>query len=226
MQVVGNDLHVSGVLFDAVDPDCGPFNRVADMADLVSDEPTAENSRLWDQMADLAVWIHHVRYNGTALYDSVPQTAHRVIRGPTTPSPTSEERESFFLMYRLFDTAVHDVHDASNNAQAKAEALRRHIRNSSDGLASLTFMINHVNEYLSRERIIFITRDGYIGTGPAGIQAGDRIALIAGIPVPLVLREMAAASGRFVVVGPAYVEGYMLGELHEKGSDLEVIILV
>lgn len=59
-------------------------------------------------------------------------------------------------------------------------------------------------------RRFFITKDGRMGLGPPEIQLNDRIAILKGCHVPLVLRE---TGSYMVLVGEAYVSAMMNGEL-------------
>ncbi|KAM0432195.1 hypothetical protein ACHAPT_004730 [Fusarium lateritium] len=59
------------------------------------------------------------------------------------------------------------------------------------------------------DRVLFITEKGYLGLGPARMQAGDVVGLVAGAHVPFVLRQ---GRGGWILVGEGYVEGVMYGE--------------
>ncbi|KAI9866773.1 MAG: hypothetical protein M1813_000715 [Trichoglossum hirsutum] len=57
---------------------------------------------------------------------------------------------------------------------------------------------------------IFVTSGGRLGKGPLSAKAGDSIWVIPGADVPFILREV--TSGRYRLVGEAYVHGIMHGE--------------
>lgn len=59
-------------------------------------------------------------------------------------------------------------------------------------------------------RRFFITRKGRIGLGPPEIQLGDRVVVLKGCSVPLILR---IEGNHMVVVGESYVSGIMNGEV-------------
>ena len=59
------------------------------------------------------------------------------------------------------------------------------------------------HERIAVMRTVFTLDNGYAGSGPLGIMRGDTIALVAGVPVPLVLREVCECSKRYSVAGPA-----------------------
>ncbi|KAF2818324.1 HET-domain-containing protein [Ophiobolus disseminans] len=61
-------------------------------------------------------------------------------------------------------------------------------------------------------RRLFHTSKGYLGLGPALLQAGDLVCVLAGGAIPFVLRQDARSSPskrRFKLVGEAYVHGIM-----------------
>ena len=60
-------------------------------------------------------------------------------------------------------------------------------------------------------RRLFITREGYIGTGREDVVAGDLLCVLFGCSVPVVLRET-RQEGRYAFVGEAYAHGWMDAE--------------
>jgi hypothetical protein len=62
-------------------------------------------------------------------------------------------------------------------------------------------------------RRFFITRNGYFGLGPQVARYGDRVVVLLGVDVPLVLRRLDKTHH---VVGEAYVHGIMNGEAVEQ----------
>lgn len=79
----------------------------------------------------------------------------------------------------------------------------------------------------SNRKCLFTTEKGYLGTGPELIRDGDRIAVFAGICMPLVLRPV--EEGRFRLVTHAYVHGIMYGEASPGDGDVagvEEIVVV
>jgi hypothetical protein len=65
----------------------------------------------------------------------------------------------------------------------------------------------------------FITSEGYVGIGPAKLQAEDVVVIICGTEVPLLLRP---CGGVYELIGEAYVDGIMDGELMEKDPKIEM----
>jgi len=64
----------------------------------------------------------------------------------------------------------------------------------------------------------FMSIKGYVGIGPASIQPGDIICVLLGARVPYILRSV--ESGGFTLVGEAYCDGIMDGEI-VKGTPLK-----
>lgn len=67
-------------------------------------------------------------------------------------------------------------------------------------------------------RRLFMTDSGYLGLGPATARPGDHVYIVQGAKTPFVLRETASeatgtTSRMLNVVGEAYVDGLMYGEL-------------
>lgn len=60
------------------------------------------------------------------------------------------------------------------------------------------------------KRTLFCTAGKAFGSGPSGLQQGDRIAFLIGATVPFALRPV--GDGQFFLVGEAYVHGFMHGE--------------
>ncbi|KAK0721811.1 hypothetical protein B0T26DRAFT_627930, partial [Lasiosphaeria miniovina] len=58
----------------------------------------------------------------------------------------------------------------------------------------------------------FRTDTGFIGFGPLTTKPGDLVTIMAGGDVPLVLRPY---QGHYLLVGQAFVNGVMFGELFE-----------
>ncbi|CAJ0542827.1 Ff.00g002730.m01.CDS01 [Fusarium sp. VM40] len=80
----------------------------------------------------------------------------------------------------------------------------------------------------SAQRALFHTEGGYLGTAPdefsASLQVGDKIALISGLGVPVILRP---AGNSFQLVSHCYVHGLMGGEFWAKmNEELDSILII
>ena len=77
-----------------------------------------------------------------------------------------------------------------------------------------------------RGRRLFRTSGNYLGIGPQSLQKDDQVWVIAGSTVPMILRK--SESGRWRLVGEAYVHGIMNGEavrMKRANGDGQMILL-
>jgi hypothetical protein len=72
------------------------------------------------------------------------------------------------------------------------------------------------NDLLRSYRRIFKTRKGYLGLGQREADVDDRVALVIGAKVPLVMSKMVRGGNRWEVNGDYYLHGVMHGEMFEK----------
>ena len=83
------------------------------------------------------------------------------------------------------------------------------IEGSNQGLSRRTQNFSDAVTRAVMGRRFFITRKGRLGLGPREIRIGDKVVILKGCYMPLVLR----ADGEFrILVGEAYVSGIMRGE--------------
>lgn len=76
----------------------------------------------------------------------------------------------------------------------------------------------------SKLKCLFTTEYGYFGTAPDLVKPGDRVAVIAGLCMPMILRSVGTG---YELVTHAYVHGVMYGDVWpEDTSSLERITLV
>jgi hypothetical protein len=61
------------------------------------------------------------------------------------------------------------------------------------------------------KRYLIATKRGYLGIAPSWVRAGDKICVMSGGSVPLVLRERAGTEGAHELIGECYVHGIMNG---------------
>jgi Heterokaryon incompatibility protein (HET) len=71
---------------------------------------------------------------------------------------------------------------------------------------------------------LFLTSRRYLGVGSESLLEQDSIWIIAGSPIPLILRELGVDT--FQLVGGAYVHGFMKGEALESDHSFEDITIV
>ncbi|KAK3704889.1 hypothetical protein LTR37_013580 [Vermiconidia calcicola] len=83
--------------------------------------------------------------------------------------------------------------------------------------------LRHVTHF-SRNRMPFVSASGRIGLGPTEMKPSDKVFIILGHRVPIILRD--AADGGFRIVGDAYIHGLMNGEAMERNPKIETITLL
>jgi len=71
----------------------------------------------------------------------------------------------------------------------------------------------------------YLTREGYVGMGPARLSPGDVIVVLIGASVPFAIRplERSARVGQFALLGEVYCDGIMDGELMAGDRPFETI---
>ena len=102
----------------------------------------------------------------------------------------------------------------------------------------LPFVLRHTSEYGRRR--LFATQRGYLGLGPASLEAGDIVCLVPNFNPPVILRPAEGMARilppflrtflnvvfglpRFKFVGQAYVHGIMHGEAAKEFRDRDVM---
>lgn len=137
-----------------------------------------------------------------------------------------------------FDAWYH-IMLTNDNPTAEAEAVESHPLSSNQEerhtlsifRSSTALSYHHRATVFSNKKCFFTTANGFMGTGPDLIQPDDRIAIVAGLTMPLILRPAAAVADGdgYRLVTHAYVHGMMYGDYWpspENENDLEPIILV
>jgi hypothetical protein len=64
----------------------------------------------------------------------------------------------------------------------------------------------------SKGTTFFTTASGFMGKGLLAIQENDLVVLIAGLDIPMIVREVGDVGNYHRLMGPAYVRGMMYGE--------------
>ncbi|KAK1830990.1 heterokaryon incompatibility protein-domain-containing protein [Podospora conica] len=222
-EVDGDRLRVAGVWVGRVGFSTGKFFYMAGVTDLVTSaedrrakvQTMAADPLLAKQTVVLAVWVLYCRRNATLAYESVPDAMNTVLRGPALSTSgrqrAAEERNSFYTVYQALIAVEPEVLDraAAGEADEAQMRVRELFEESENNQRLLNLALRYVNDYLAERRALFVTDRGHIGTGATDARVGDRLALIAGVSVPMVLREKHRGGGEYVVVGPAFVPGFM-----------------
>ncbi|KAJ4297772.1 hypothetical protein N0V90_005667 [Kalmusia sp. IMI 367209] len=74
-----------------------------------------------------------------------------------------------------------------------------------------TFLSRFLDTVRKKSRRLMVTAGGHVGMAPCRGRTGDAVVVLFGCSIPLVLRRVGAGEA-WVVVGEAYVHGYMNGE--------------
>lgn len=74
--------------------------------------------------------------------------------------------------------------------------------------AALSF-IRLVCEKFGGRRGLFFSLDGFMGSGPPQMDAGDKMVILDGVSVPMILRQDLENESQFRVIGPCFMHGLM-----------------
>ncbi|SPO07046.1 uncharacterized protein DNG_09740 [Cephalotrichum gorgonifer] len=85
----------------------------------------------------------------------------------------------------------------------------------SDGMEK-TYSYQNVMGYTPGARPI-LSEGRYVGLGPSEAEPGDIIVLVWGGTTPYVLRPAPAADGQYLLIGEAFLQGIMDGEMMQQG---------
>ncbi|KAH8592030.1 heterokaryon incompatibility protein-domain-containing protein [Bisporella sp. PMI_857] len=112
-----------------------------------------------------------------------------------------------------------DIVSARNELLISSIPLREMIKNI-DNPAAMSYMAMMDTQ---KNRRPFVSSKGYIGLGPADMQAKDIICLFLGAKFPYILRSR--KDGGFLFVGEAYCDGIMDGEFMDQNPVMETFKL-
>lgn len=75
---------------------------------------------------------------------------------------------------------------------------------------------------IARGRRAFLTSNGRLAIGPSEVQIGDELVVILGADVPFIVRRL--SHDTFILVGEAYVDGYMDGEALMEANAVQISV--
>lgn len=156
----------------------------------------------------------------TPAYESISDAVFPVLEGRVRQKGSAGEafNEWYRTMMRLvgaYEPLQFDNPEVIDNALASIESNHMARDYFKQCCKSLT----------TARRNLFITSYGYLGSGPDTMIEGDLVALVLGLPVPMILRKAESGSPGYIVVGPAFVHGLMKGEDWFKNNLQEVILV-
>lgn len=170
------------------------------------------------------LWFSHLREKvpATQAYTSISNAIFRVLQARDS-LPVEDEGDSFNKWYSIL---IQLAGTTSTKEDCNDEVV---VDNAFSTLTTdpdaCDYFIQCCTKLVKERRNLFITSCGYIGSGPDTMLEGDKIALVRGIPVPMLLRDAEDGSGRYTVVGPAFVHGLMRGEDWGKQKEQNVVLI-
>ena len=193
-----NSLTVRGIFFDTI---CSHSELLHGHAfDLTSNVGLMENPVC-------AIWVAGKLDSTTAAYpsgDTMKKAFVSAITAGTSFLGTSLDADFSAYWLRIFesdfdpdDCTVFDAH------------YHRSLRRLAQGGSWMRFQ-DVVSEVCNGRKFLFTTR-GYFGVGPGATQLDDRIVVLFGADVPMVVRPR--GDGRYTLVGECYVHGIMAGQV-------------
>ncbi|KAL9110075.1 MAG: hypothetical protein Q9227_005414 [Pyrenula ochraceoflavens] len=80
------------------------------------------------------------------------------------------------------------------------------------------------DDQIITERSIFASGAGHFGVCPIDAAVGDKIAILKGSRVPLILRETVSGDRNFTLIGDAYLHGIMQGEAFDENACVSITL--
>lgn len=243
--VSGGRLTVRGTIYDASRSCSGPLREFRD-DDIVPS--LSVYSAAGRAILDFVSWVSAARRDIRLenAFESLPRAIFDVLAGPLTKAGTgsiggddsgpgsgakSDTMKSFNEWYQIFSDATTRSAGGSrplaprNSRIDSATSVRAVATALADNPAAKHFFTQCCAEMMGR-RSVFFTRKRYIGTGPEGMRSNDCIALVAGVPAPMVLRAAITPNGaEYSVLGPALIPALMNGEGWDEAKAEDIILV-
>lgn len=135
----------------------------------------------------------------------------------TAPTEVDQESSAIKRIYGIFANQPQDEY-GPHEVTLKAA---RNIFDLLHSEALLDAFVGIVNGQAENNSRWFITSNGYLGCGTGSVMPGDRLALVAGVAAPMVLRPLDSdeqdwSDSQYLAVCSAYVSGWMYGEVFDR----------
>lgn len=145
----------------------------------------------------------------------------------TAPTEADQESSAIKRVYGIFANQLPDEEYGPREVTVKAAQNILDLLHSEALLDAFVGIINGQAENNSRW---FITSNGYLGCGTGSVMPGDRLALVAGVAAPMVLRPLDSdkqdwSDSQYLAVCSAYVSGWMYGEVF-NGEQMRTIHII
>jgi hypothetical protein len=126
-----------------------------------------------------------------------------------------------FNPIRSVEDVTHKVEEKNRQMEEKSDELRRHLDEGRQRHNHCLRMESSIFKALLAPALhctVFITKLGLLGVGDPGLKKGDKVTILFGIPLPMILRS-GSAPCYHTMVGKARVSGIMNGELMKFVDD-------
>lgn len=222
--VLGSVLHLpGGVVLDSIDWSSPTFD---------AEELTLQSQK--ERGAPLqALWQELDKFEGSSIvygdshedreyaYSLVVVAGRASDEGPAEDDP--DLHRSVYRAYKEMLGRCEEEHPENNTSSSKENSSSNNQRRDSRDikLEALTYVSNQRRALHNRR--IFRTMKGYFGIGHSSIEIGDVCCVFKGANVPLIVRkvegrhvqETTRASNEYNLVGEAYIQGVMKGEVFD-----------
>ncbi|KAI0145513.1 hypothetical protein GGR57DRAFT_300637 [Xylariaceae sp. FL1272] len=156
---------------------------------------------------------------------SLPCILYFLLKRTSAASYTDQQFRRLREVFNIL-TPEHTSQYGTTNERLSVDQISDKI--SQDESLFKTF-VEIINNLAKKTRRLFVTSEGFLGCASTRIVVGDMLALVSGLPAPLVLRPKVTGqdwySTEYTVMSPAFVLGWMQGEVYEE-SKAEYIDLV
>ncbi|EJT68896.1 hypothetical protein GGTG_13560 [Gaeumannomyces tritici R3-111a-1] len=85
--------------------------------------------------------------------------------------------------------------------------------------------LNHAIWMHNADRQLFVTKRGFLGSANMSIREGDAIFVLSGVDRPMILRPQGTDPNLWTILGPAYIDGMMEGQLWDPGN-LQLVSII
>jgi hypothetical protein len=145
-------------------------------------------------------YVHETSDSNPRFYEGF-ESWHRVVAEATNPNKNGRDRIRF---------------------ESVATETARVLAKLQTDAAALDYFADRCNA-MAGKRVLFTSNMNEIGSGPESMAAGDAVVIVAGVPLPMILRD-ADQEDSMTVVGAGYVAGSMDLDMYE-GRVREIVLI-
>lgn len=199
-------------------------DRGQGMRDMTSAERESINQAIFAATATLKTWVEVSQWADYPTGEPSSSALRRTLIKDLPDAGNISDQTTFDAWQNIINT---DELDLVTN---RLNALQLNDTTLEGRFASLGWMFNDMVLAASQKKCFFYTENGYFGTAPdplpTSLQIGDKIAIISGVEMPLLLRPVEGGY-LYRLLTHVYVHGIMHGEMWSAiKDDLEQIALV